>query len=131
MRVTFNKGIPGFEELKGFIIKDLEGNAKFKILEAEESEVSFVTTNPFDIYSEYEIDLSDEIIKELMIEKPEDVLVLSIITLGKTLESSTMNLKAPIVINIKNNLGRQYILQNESYETKHPLIRREQNVSNY
>lgn len=130
MKVTFNKGIPGFDTLRNFIIKDLEGNAKFKILESEESEISFVTVNPFDIYSEYEINLNDETIKELQIEKPEDVLILSIITLGKTLETSTMNLKAPVVINIKNNLGKQFILQNEKYETKHPLIRREQNVSN-
>ena len=130
MKVIFNKGIPGFDALRNFIIKDLEGNGKFKILESEESEISFATINPFDIYSKYEINLNDETIKELEIEKPEDVLVLSIITLGKTLETSTMNLKAPVVINIKNNLGKQFILQNEKYETKHPLIRREQNVSN-
>lgn len=125
MKVRFNKGIPGFDTLRDFMIKDLEGNAKFKIFESEESEISFVTVNPFDIYSEYEINLNDETIKELQIEKPEDVLILSIITLGKTLETSTMNLKAPVVINIKNNLGKQFIMQNEKYETKHPLIRRD------
>ena len=99
-------------------------------MQSEESEISFATVNPFDIYSEYEINLNEETIKELEVERPEDVLVLSIITLGKTLETSTMNLKAPVVINIKNCLGKQFILQNERYETKHPLIRREQNVSN-
>lgn len=130
MKVVFNKGIPGFEEYYNFVIKDLEENSKFKVMEADKDEISFVIVNPFEIYSEYEINLSDEIINELDIKKPEDVLILSIITLGKSLETSTMNLKAPIVINIKNNLGRQYILQNERYETKHPLIRRETNASN-
>ena len=129
MKVTFNKGIPGFETLRKFEIKDLDGNNRFKILQSEESEISFATVNPFDIYSEYEINLNEETIKELEVERPEDVLVLSIITLGKTLETSTMNLKAPVVINIENCLGKQFILQNERYETKHPLIRREQNVS--
>ena len=104
MEITFKKGLPGFECLKSFIIKDL---------------------SPFEIYSEYEINLNDETIKELQIDKPEDVLFLSIITLGKTLETSTMNLQAPLVINIKNNLGNQYIMQNSKYETKHPLIRRD------
>lgn len=130
MKVRFNKGIPGFDTLREFEIKDLEGNDRFKILQSEEKEISFVTVNPFDIYSEYEINLNDETIKELAIENAEDVLILSIITLGKTLETSTMNLKAPVVINIKNGLGKQFILKSESYETKHPLIRREQNVSN-
>ena len=125
MDVIFKKGIPGFDSLREFTIKDLEGNEKFKILESRESEISFVTTNPFEIYSDYEVDLNDETIKELEVKRPEDVVILSIITLGRTLESSTMNLKAPLVINIKNNLGKQYIMQNSKYETKHPLIRRD------
>ncbi|MGL6108260.1 flagellar assembly protein FliW [Romboutsia sp.] len=130
MNVFFKKGIPGFEELKKFTIDDLEGNDKFKLIQSEE-EISFVAVNPFDIYTDYEINLNDETIKELEIESPNDVLVLSILTLGKTLEETTMNLKAPIVVNIKNNLGKQFILQSEDYQTKHPLIRREDNVSSY
>lgn len=125
MDVIFKKGIPGFDSFREFTIKDLEGNEKFKILEAKESEISFVTTNPFEIYSDYEVDLNDETIKELEVKRPEDVVILTIITLGRTLESSTMNLKAPLVINIKNNLGKQYIMQNSKYETKHSLIRRD------
>ncbi|WP_297712208.1 flagellar assembly protein FliW [Clostridium sp.] len=125
MDIIFKKGIPGFDSLREFIITDLEDNKKFKVLQSKESEISFVMTDPFEIYDNYEINLNDEIIKELEIKNPEDVLILSIITLGKTLETSTMNLKAPLVINIKNNLGKQYIMQNSKYETKHPLIRRD------
>ena len=131
MEIIFKKGLPGLEYLNSFIIKDLDGNEKFKILESKEGEVSFVTITPFEIYSEYEINLNDETIKELQIDRPEDVLVLSMITIGKTLETSTMNLQAPLVINIKNNLGKQYIMQNSKYETKHTLIRRDQYVSYY
>lgn len=125
MDIIFKKGIPGFNSLREFIITDLEDNKKFKVLQSKESEISFVMTDPFEIYDNYEINLNDEIIKELEIKNPEDVLILSIITLGKTLETSTMNLRAPLVINIKNNLGKQYIMQNSKYETKHPLIRRD------
>ena len=125
MKVMFKKGIPGFEQLKSFIIRDLEENEKFKVLISNESDISFITINPFDVYEDYEIDLNDEIIKELEVEKPEDILILSIITIGKSLKESTMNLQAPLVINIVNNLGKQYIIQNGKYKTKHPLIRRD------
>lgn len=132
MDIQFKKGIPGFENLKNFKILDLEDNKQFKILQSmEEKNISFVVTSPFEIYKEYVIDLNDEIIRELEIKNSEDVLVLSIITLGETLEKSTLNLKAPLIINIKNNLGRQLILQSEKYETKHPLMRSEKYVSNY
>ena len=132
MDIRFEKGIPGFEDLKNFKILDLEDNKQFKILQSNESEnISFVVTSPFEIYKEYVIDLNNETIKELKIRNSEDVLVLSIITLGETLEKSTLNLKAPLIINIQNKLGRQLILQSEKYETKHPLIRSEKYVSNY
>lgn len=132
MDIQFKKGIPGFENLKNFKILDLEDNKQFKILQSiEEENISFVVTSPFEIYKEYVIDLNDEIIRELEIKNSEDVLVLSIITIGETLEKSTLNLKAPLIINIKNNLGRQLILQSEKYETKHPLMRSEKYVSNY
>ena len=68
---------------------------------------------------------TDELIKELEIKSSEEVLVLSIITLGKDLKSSTMNLQAPLIINVKNNLAKQFIMQNSEYKTKHPLIRRD------
>ncbi len=123
MKVIFKKGIPGFENINEFKIKDLENN-KFKIIESLDNEISFATVNPFEIYNEYEIDLNDETIKELQIENPKEVMLLTIITLGKTLESSTINLKAPLVINVKSKLGKQFIIQGDKYNTKHPLVRR-------
>ena len=99
MDVIFKKGIPGFDNINDFTIKSLKDNDKFKILEAKNGEVSFVTISPFEVYS--------------------------IITLGKDLKSSTMNLQAPLIINVKNNLAKQFIMQNSEYKTKHPLIRRD------
>lgn len=125
MDVMFKKGIPGFDHINDFVINNLKDNEKFKILESKNNEVSFVAINPFEIYSDYEFDLSNEVIRELQINNPKDVIVLSIITLGKDLESSTMNLQAPIIINSKNNLAKQFIMQNTQYKTKHPLIRRD------
>ena len=63
----------------------------------------------------------DEFIKELDIKDEKDVLVICLITLGKSLKDSTANLKAPIIINIKNNRGKQLILQDDKYKIKEPL----------
>lgn len=122
MEIIFEKGIPGFEEYKYFRLSNIEGNENFKTITSKEnSNVGFVSISPFEVKKDYEINLSDEIINELNIEKPEDVLVLNIITLGKTLETSTVNLKAPLIINIKNNKGKQLILQDDKYKIKEPL----------
>jgi len=34
----------------------------------------------------------------------------------------TANLKAPIIINAKNNKGKQAILDNDEYLIKHPIL---------
>ena len=123
MNIIFEKGIPGLDEYKKFELSDVEGNENLKMLIAtNDTNVGFITISPFKVKKDYEIELKDEVINELDIEKPEDVLLLNIITLGKSIETSTVNLKAPLVINIKNNKGKQLILQDDKYKIKEPLV---------
>lgn len=132
MEIVFDKGIPGFEEYKVFTISEIEENTKFKIINSkEDTNIGFVAISPFEVKSDYEININDEIVNELAIESYNDVSILNLITLGKTLEQSTVNLKAPIVINIKNNKCKQLILQDDKYNIKEPLIGSEKNVSSY
>ena len=122
MEILFEKGIPGFENYRYFNVNIVEGIKRFyHIVSKEDSNIGFISISPFDIKKDYEIDLDDEFIKELDIKNEKDVLVLCLITLGKSLKDSTANLKAPIIINIKNNRGKQLILQDDKYKIKEPL----------
>lgn len=122
MEILFEKGIPGFENYRYFNVNIVEGNKKiYNIVSKEDSNIGFISISPFDIKKDYEIDLDDQFIKELDIKDEKDVLVLCLITLGKSLKDSTANLKAPIIINIKNNRGKQLILQDDKYKIKEPL----------
>ena len=122
MEILFEKGIPGFENYRYFNVNIVEGNKKiYNIVSKEDPNIGFISISPFDIKKDYEIDLDDEFIKELDIKDEKDVLVICLITLGKSLKDSTANLKAPIIINIKNNRGKQLILQDDKYKIKEPL----------
>ena len=122
MEILFEKGIPGFENYRYFNVNIVEGIKRFyHIVSKEDSNIGFISISPFDIKKDYEIDLDDEFIKELDIKDEKDVLVICLITLGKSLKDSTANLKAPIIINIKNNRGKQLILQDDKYKIKEPL----------
>ena len=122
MEILFEKGIPGFENYRYFNVNIVEGNKKiYNIVSKEDSNIGFISISPFDIKKDYEIDLDDQFIKELDIKNEKDVLVLCLITIGKSLKDSTANLKAPIIINIKNNRGKQLILQDDKYKIKEPL----------
>ena len=122
MEILFEKGIPGFENYRYFNVNIVEGIKRFyHIVSKEDSNIGFISISPFDIKKDYEIDLDDEFIKELDIKDEKDVLVICLITLGKSLKDSTANLKAPIIINIKNNRGKQLILKDDKYKIKEPL----------
>jgi flagellar assembly factor FliW len=121
--ITFNKGLPGFESLKDFILFSVEENDLFSILHSTENEeVGLVVVSPFSVVNDYEFKLSDNKTQELGINSPEDVLVLSTVTLSSKVEDITANLKAPIIVNIKAKLGEQIILDNDGYKVKHPLF---------
>lgn len=122
--IDFHKGLPGFEDFKRFILFPVEDNEMFSVLHSvDDVEVGFVVISPFDVLKDYEIKLDDETIKKMKIEKPEDVLVVNTVTLSSKVEDITTNLRAPIIINIKDKIGEQLILSNESYLVKYPLFK--------
>ncbi|MBU3126683.1 flagellar assembly protein FliW [Clostridium tagluense] len=122
--IVFKKGLPGFKELKNFIIFPLESNEVFSILHSiEDTGVGLVLVDPFTTIADYEFKIPDTYIKELEIVRSEDVLVLTTVTLNSNIEDMTTNLKAPIIINIKENLGEQLILDNDKYKIKQLLFK--------
>lgn len=127
MEVIFNKGIPGFEDIKEYRLERLESNPLFWELTAkEDNQIGFITISPFEVDNKYEINLPDNVINELKIIKAESVMILNILTFGIDIKNTTVNLKAPVIINIDNGIGKQIILEGEKYKIKTPLLRSEE-----
>lgn len=123
--ITFNKGIPGFEEYKQYLLipADEKGETPFFFLQSiEEAGVSLFLLNPFSFFNDYGINLQDHIVEGLELTEPTDALVLTTVTVKGDLKEATTNLKAPIVFNIKSQLGMQVVLDNKDYLIKQPLF---------
>lgn len=122
--LTFPKGIPGFENLKKFILFSIEENNVFNMLHSIENvEIGLLIVSPFLVLKDYEISLEDRLVSELKIESEADVIVFNTVCFNNDLKKATVNLKAPIVINNKEKLGEQLILDNDKYSIKHPLLK--------
>lgn len=120
--IEFKNGIPGFEEYKFYYLVSMQ-DSPFLYLQSKENEnLVFIVANPFDFFREYEFDLQEYIVTELEISDPKQVFVLNVITIKDELVSATMNLAAPIVINVENNQGMQYILPYSRYDLRQPLF---------
>lgn len=123
--ITFSKGIPGFEDYQKYVLlpADEKGESPFFFLQSiEHAEISFFLLDTFSFFKEYDIKLDDEILEKLEIVKPEDVIVLTTVTVKDDLKAATTNLKAPIIINHTKKLGKQIVLDNKNYQIKQPLF---------
>ena len=128
--IYFQKGILGFDELKKFIIFSLKDNDVCSVIHSIEDEnVGFIVTSPFMVDREYEFELSELQEKLLKIKRPEDVEVVNIITINSDLNNITINLRAPIIINKKEKVGEQIVLNSDKYKIKTPIIGEKKNVS--
>jgi flagellar assembly factor FliW len=121
--ITFNQGLPSFEEEKSFILLPFsEEPGPFSILQSTHTPgLALVVMTPFAFFPDYETTLSDQTLEALQIEKSEDVAVFVVLTLRDTLEESTANLRGPIIINTGKKVGKQIVLNDSTYHTKHSL----------
>ncbi len=55
-------------------------------------------------------------------EVAEDVAIFVLLSLTGEVSQMTANLQGPIIINAKNRLGRQIVLKDSGYRTKHPIF---------
>lgn len=119
--INFPSGLPGFEDVKKFtLLGKQEADAPFFWLQGiDDPNLAFVVTDPFSIHKEYFVDVDDEEISELGIKNTERVLTLSIVTIPENIKDITVNLKAPLLINMQNNIGKQIIMKEEKFPVKY------------
>ncbi|MBO0601192.1 flagellar assembly protein FliW [Sporosarcina sp. E16_3] len=120
--LTFENGLPGFENEKHFILLSIEGNEVYQILQSTNSKVvGFVTANPYLFTNDYTFNLNESSVEALNIESEEDIIVLTIVTVKEPFNASTVNLKAPVIINTKSKKAKQYILENADYPIRYSM----------
>lgn len=126
--ITFRKGLIGLEYLKKFTLIDNPSSSPeepslFKwLLSLEEPSKTFVVVDPWVIKPDYSFEIGKDIRKELKINKEDKPLVLSIAVVDEEAENSTINLKAPIIINPIFRIGLQLILDNEHYPIRYKIF---------
>ncbi len=122
--ITFEQGLLGFEDLKQFAIIAVEECLPFEwLVSLEDPMVAFPILNPTLFFSDYKPSLSKDDLVLLDIKKEKDVEMFCIVTLGKKPEDVTLNLKGPILINMKNKIGKQVVLTEDYYSLNQQLIR--------
>lgn len=120
----FAQGIPGFEQFREFEFVELGNELPMKLMRpVEDLDITLFIASPFLFYPDYEWDLSDFVKQELDILNEEDIEIWSVITVPEDPTAATINLLAPIVLNVNTKTGKQLILHDQSYSSRAPLNR--------
>ncbi len=121
--IFFKNGLPGFEDLRKFVVFPLKDNDSFSVIHSIEEDLGIILISPFMVKENYEFKLKENIVEELKIKEPNEIMVYTTVTLNSNIEKITANLKAPIIINRFSKLGKQIIIDNESYKIKEPIFK--------
>lgn len=123
--VRFPDGLPGFPDTKRFVFQPF-GEAFSVLQSVDQSNIAFIVTSPFLLSEQYSVNLPDVFVSRLEIQAEEDVGVWVIVSVRDPFATSTVNMKAPIIINQKTKTGRQYIPDQSPYSLREPLIAEKQ-----
>ncbi len=121
----FEKPILGYENEKSFVLIEHKDKSCFTWLQSVTNpDLAFVLTMAglFDI--DYTIEIPSEVQEMLEIEDADDILVFNIVVIPQgNPRLSSINLLAPIILNINNQKGAQLVLSGTKYVVDHPLFK--------
>ncbi|MGM0370401.1 MAG: flagellar assembly protein FliW [Bacillota bacterium] len=120
--IEFVVGPYGFEDQTEFVLWAEEESPFFWLQSINDPDLSFVVSEPWPFYEDYEFDIGDQLKNQLKIINQEDVLVVNIVVVPTDPQNMTMNLKSPIIINKNQKIAKQIILETEDYPVRYQLF---------
>jgi flagellar assembly factor FliW len=120
-RITFPAGLFGFESFREYVLLDADRQPFYWLQSLDVEEVAFILVNPFLFRPDYEVDISDDEMREIGVSSPEKALIFSIVTIPAG-APMTANLQGPLIINRETRMGRQAVLADPRWKTKHDIM---------
>ena len=121
-KIKIPQGLFGFEELKDYVLLDAEQPPFYWLQSADEQEIAFVLINPFIFRPDYEVNIANEELAEIGIDSPEKAMIFTIVTIPSDGNPMTANLQGPLVINRETREGKQAILSDARWQTRHDIM---------
>lgn len=118
--IEFPHGLPGFEHQKSFaLIEDARYLPLLWLQAIGDPSVQFVAIDPTLIRPDYQVDVTDLDVECLELNENREADLLCILVTQGDPRATTVNLKAPLVINRQARRGKQVILTDERYPLRY------------
>ncbi len=122
--ITFGHGILGFGDYHRFVLLDRPETSPLAVLQCvDQPELAFLVTDPTSLVAQLNLGRLNSTLHELEAHSPDDLQVLVTLTIppGRPADT-TANLVSPILINRRAQLGKQVVLENQTYSHKQRIV---------
>jgi len=127
--IDFDEGIPGFHDDTKFVLiteeNENEEDEKTVITwmqSACDKNICFALIDASAIYPDYNPLVGEDEISGLGELEDDSLLIYNSARFTEDVKQSTVNLKAPVVVNLKKKKGKQVICANEDYQVRRKLF---------
>ena len=124
--IRFEHGILGFPDLKEFTLifnidKGVESNIKW-LQSLDEPNFAMPVVDPSLVIDEYTPMFDKDLLKPLGGNlDPENLMMLVTVTVPKEITQTTVNLRAPIIVNVEERKAVQLISDDDTYSIKYAI----------
>lgn len=120
--ITFDNGVLGFPGCTQFaLVQTGDGSAFYWLQSVQNRDLAFVVTDPRMFVADYRVPVKLEDLQPIELNDLENAQVFIIV--NKVDDTLTGNFQGPLIINVENRRGRQLVLSDKRYSTRHPLVR--------
>jgi flagellar assembly factor FliW len=115
--------MPGFPDHRRFALVQLDpGSDLCSLTSLDEAGLRVLVVPPGGFFPDYAPEVDDDVVADLDIDGPSDVLVLVVLNADSSLADTTANLAAPILVNPRSRRAGQVILDAPGLPVAAPLL---------
>jgi flagellar assembly factor FliW len=127
--ITFTQPILGFQEYRRYVLLPGPGAQLRWLQSTDSSDLAFILLDPLAVMPDYHVELRQHDLAELAASTAKDLEVYTLVVVPQDPSQVRTNLKAPILINTKQRLGKQIILDTAEYPVQFFLAQAKESAS--
>jgi flagellar assembly factor FliW len=120
--ITFEEGILGFPQQQNYALIQTGRDSGFYWLQSVDTrDLAFVVCDPRLFVADFQAPVKADELQGIGLTDLDKAQVFIIV--NKVQDLLTGNFQGPLVVNVQNRRGKQLVLSDRRYSTRHPLIR--------